>query len=274
MLVAYLIMLREGVEAALIVGIIASYLYKTGRGHFMPAIWAGVLAAVATCAVLGLVLKAASAEFPAREQELFAAIVAIVAAGFLAWMVFWMRSAARGLLGALQASVDEALVRDRAGLALVVMAFFAVSREGLESVFFLLAAFEQASGPWVPLGALLGLATAAAFGAAITVGGVRLDLKRFFRWTGILIILVAAGLLAKAVQSFHEAGLWNGLQTTAFDLSGILPADGVIGTLLSALFGYQEAPTVGAVAVYLAFLVPALVLFLVPMPRLRLARAA
>ena len=156
-------------------------------------------------------------------------------------------------------------------MALVAMAFFAVGREGLESVFFLLATFQQSAGFGVPAGALLGVASAVAVGAALTYGGYRLDLRRFFRWTGILIVFVAAGLLAGGLRSFHEAGLWNGLQATAFDLSGILPVDGALGTVLSGFFGYQDAPTVGEVTIYLAFLVPVLALFLMrrgrPAPR-------
>ena len=151
------------------------------------------------------------------------------------------------------------------------MAFFAVGREGLESVFFLLAVFQGGTGWTVALGAVLGLLSAVAVGWAIYVGGVRLNLRRFFRWTGVLIIFVAAGLLANALQSFHEAGLWNGLQAQAFDLSGVLPGDSVLGTLLGGFLGYQEAPTVGAVILYVAFLVPALLFFF---PQSRPTRSA
>ena len=270
-LIAFLIMLREGVEAALIVGIVASYLAQTGRGRFMPAVWAGVGLAAVLCLALGVVMNATSREFPQREQELFEAAVSLVAAAVLTSMVFWMRRAARSIKAELHDSVDAALGRDGPALALVGMAFFAVGREGLESVFFLLATFQQAEGWGVPLGAVLGIAGAVAIGALIYVGGVRLDLRRFFRWTGVFIIVVAAGLLASGLKSLHEAGLWNGLQGTAFDLSAVLPADSVLGTLLSAFLGYQEAPTIGAVLIYLAYLVPALVLFLTP-PRPALPR--
>ena len=262
MLVAYLIMLREGVEAALIVGIVASYLGQTGRGRFMPAVWSGVALATVLCLVLGLVLNATSAEFPQKQQEFFEGCIGVLAAGILTSMVFWMKKAARSIKAQLHDSIDAALQPgDRQGLALVGMAFFAVGREGLESVFFLLATFQQSVGLGVPLGACLGLATAVAIGAAIYLGGLRLDLRRFFRWTGAFIIFVAAGLLANALQSFHEAGLWNGLQQTAFDLSGVLPADSVLGTVLSGFLGYQESPTVGSLLLYVAYLVPALFFF-------------
>ena len=261
-LVAYLIMLREGVEAALIVGIVASYLRQTGRGRFMPAIWSGVAIALVLCLGLGLILNATSSEFPQKQQEAFAGCVAVVATGILTSMVFWMKKAARSIKAQLHNSIDAALrPGDRQGLALVGMAFFAVGREGVESVFFLLATFQQSVGADVPLGALLGLATAVAIGWATYLGGVKLDLRRFFRWTGVFIIFVAAGLLANGLRSFHEAGIWNGLQSTAFDLSNVLPADSVLGTLLGGFLGYQETPTVGAVAIYLIYLLPALFFF-------------
>ena len=273
MLVAYLIMLREGIEAALIVGIIAGYLKQTGRDRWMPAVWLGVVLAIVICIVVGVALDLTSAEFPQKQQEFFEGVVALAAVGILTSMVFWMKKAARSIKAELHQSIDAALrPGDRQGWALVGMAFLAVGREGLESVFFLLAIFQQSEGVSVPLGAALGLLTAVGIGVAITYGGMRIDLRRFFRWTGAFIILVAAGLLAGALRGFHEAGLWNGLQERAFDISGLLPADGVLGTLLSGLFGYQDSPTIGEVLVYLAFLLPALYLFFsqrrpVPTPR-------
>ena len=271
MLVAYLIMFREGVEAALIVGIVAGYLKQTGRSAWMSYVWLGVVSAVLLCVAIGVLLDVTSSEFPQKQQEMFEGVVAVFATGILTAMVFWMKKAARSIKTEIHQSIDAALdASDGQGLALVAMAFFAVGREGLESVFFLLASFQQDVGIGVPLGAMLGVTSAVAVGAAVTYGGYRLDLRRFFRWTGILIVFVAAGLLAGGLRAFHEAGLWNGLQGIAFDLSTILPADGVLGTLLSGLFGYRDAPTVGEVVIYLAFLVPVLALFLTqgrPTPR-------
>ncbi len=265
MLVAYLIMLREGIEAALIVGIVAAYLKQTGRGRFMPAVWTGVVVAAALCLALGIAMTRAEAEFPQKQQEFFEGAVALVAVGVLTSMVFWMKKAAKSIKAELHDSVDAALARSSGGgMGLVLMAFFAVGREGLESVFFLLATFQQDLGWGPPAGALLGVLSAVGFGAAITYGGYRLNLRRFFTWTSALIVFVAAGLLSTALRSFHEAGLWNGLQGQAFDLSNVLPADGTLGTLLSGIFGYQDAPTVGEVVVYLAFLIPALWLLFAP----------
>ena len=161
MLVAFLVMLREGIEAALIVGIIAGYLAQTGRRDWMPAVWVGVLLAVAAALLVGAGLQLVSAEFPQRAQELFEAIVGLVAVAVLTSMVFWMRKVARSIRGELHHSIDEALAgSSQHGLALIGMVFLAVAREGLESVFFLLAIFQQSPDPLAPLGALLGILVA------------------------------------------------------------------------------------------------------------------
>ncbi|HEY2890982.1 MAG TPA: iron uptake transporter permease EfeU [Dongiaceae bacterium] len=262
MFIAFLIMLREGIEAALIVGIAAGYLKQTGATRLMPAIWIGTTSAALICLVAGIALNLASAEFPQREQELFEAFVGFAAVAILISMVFWMRKAARSLKSNLQNSIDAAIHdHGHRGFALVGIAFFAVAREGLESVFFLLAAFQQSKGLAVPLGALGGLLLAITVGYAIYQGGARLNLRVFFRWTGVFILFVASGLMAGSLRSLHEAGIWNGLQATAFDLSGVLPADGLLGSLLAGLLGYHDTPSTGEVLVYFALLLPALFFF-------------
>jgi high-affinity iron transporter len=264
MLIPFLIMLREGIEAALMVGIIASYLSQTGRGTMLPMVWAGVISASVLCLALGIGLDLASAEFPQAQQELFEAVVGVIAVVVLTSMVFWMRKAARSIKAQLHDSVDAALKPGGSGMGLVVMVFFAVGREGLESVFFLLATFQQDVGMAVPIGAILGLLGAIAIGFAIYKGGVKLNLRVFFRWTGVFIVFVAAGLLATAVRSLHEAGLWDGLQAPAFDLSNALPNDSITGTLLAGLFGYNDTPAIGEVLAYVIYLLPALLLFMLP----------
>ena len=268
MLAPFLIMLREGLEAALVTGIIASYLRQTGRQDWLPAIWVGVFLAVALSLFSGAALLLVSAEFPQKAQELFEAAIGLVAVAVLTSMVFWMRRAARTIKAGLHRDIDAAMEAPQgAAWALIGMAFFAVAREGLESVFFLLAIFQQSPGPAAPLSALAGVAVAVAVGLAIYFGGVRIDLKRFFLWTGVFILFVAAGLLAGALRNLHEAGLWNALQTRVFDLSETLPVSGVAGTVLSGLFGYHEAPTLGEALVWAAFLAVTLVLFLRPPAR-------
>ncbi|NWA01774.1 iron uptake transporter permease EfeU [Pseudomonas gingeri] len=265
MLVPFLIMLREGIEAALIVGIIASYLKQTGRGQWMPAVWIGVFLAAALALLVGGGLELMSAEFPQKQQELFEGIVGLIAVGILSSMVFWMRKVARSIKHSLHVSLDHALAGSRHQVwALIAMVFFAVAREGLETVFFLLAVFQQSEGPGAPIGALLGLILAIFVGFAIYTGSMRLNLSLFFRWTGLFILVVAAGILANSVQALHEAGLWNHLQAVVFDISATLPMDGPIGSVLAGMFGYQDAPTVSVVGAYLLYLVIALVMFFIP----------
>lgn len=265
MLVPFLIMLREGIEAALIVGIVASYLKQTGRGAWMPAVWVGIFLAVALSLFVGAGLQLVSAEFPQKAQEFFEAIVGVIAAVVLLSMVFWMRKAARSIKSELHASIDNALAHSSGQTtALIAMVFFAVAREGLESVFFLLAIFQQSTSNDASLGALLGILVSIIIGYGIYAGGIRLNLRRFFYWTGIFIIIVAAGILSGSLRHFHEAGVWNSFQTVLFDFSGVLPVASPLGTLLSGIFGYQDAPTLGEAIVYIGFLLISLFFFLRP----------
>jgi high-affinity iron transporter len=265
MLVPFLIMLREGIEAALIVGIIASYLKQTGRGEWMPAVWVGVFLAIAVALLAGGGLELASAEFPQKQQELFEGLIGLFAVGILSSMVFWMRKVARSIKHTLHASLDQALAGSRNQvLALIAMVFFAVAREGLETVFFLLAVFQQSEGAGAPLGALLGLAAAVMVGVALYKGSLTLNLSRFFRWTGLFILVVAAGILANSVQALHEAGVWNRLQQVVFDWSAQLPVDSPTGAVLAGMFGYQDTPTISTLGAWIAYLVIALALFFAP----------
>ncbi|MEI4472170.1 iron uptake transporter permease EfeU [Frigidibacter sp. MR17.24] len=251
MLAPFLIMLREGIEAALIVGIIAGYLRQTGRGGWLTAVWAGVFLAIAASLFAGAGLELLSAGFPQKLQEGFEAAVGTVAVAMLLFMVLWMKRAARSLKGAMHDGIDDAFSSaGGATWALVGMAFFAVAREGLESVFFLLAIFQQSPGIEGPAGALAGIAVAAVLGAGLYLGGLRMDLRRFFRWTGAFIILVAAGLSATVLGNLHEAGIWNHLQTPLWDLSRALPDASALGTVLGGVLGYDEALTRGQALVW------------------------
>ena len=272
--VPFLIMFREGLEAALIVSLIAGYLKRTNRSQWLGSVWIGVVLACLLCLGLGWWINETSGEFPQKQQELFEGLVAAIAVVVLAWMVFWMRKAAHSPKEQLQDAVDKALDSGSgSGWMLVLMVFFAVAREGLESVFFLLAAFQQDVGLAAPLGALSGLLAAVMVGIAIYWGGVRLPLAQFFRWTALFILLVAAGLAAGAIRAFHEAGLWNHFQDIAFDWSGVLSTHSLLGTFLEGIIGYQESPSVSEVGVYLLYLIPTLVLFLIQ-PRARTAQSA
>lgn len=269
MLASFLIMLREGIEAALIVGIIAGYLARTGRSDWLPTVWIGVLLAVALSLFVGAAVLAVGSQFPQRTQELFEAVVGACAVVVLISMVFWMRKASRSIRRTMEHDIDVAMADARGpAWALIGMSFFAVAREGLESVFFLLALFQQSPGPAAPIGALLGIAVALVLGYGIYRGGVRLDLRRFFKWTGVFIILVAAGLASTVLRNLHEAGIWNHLQQPVWDMTERLPVGSLVGTVLSGLFGYHDAPVLGEVLIWAIVLGGGLYFFLRPQPTL------
>jgi high-affinity iron transporter len=264
-------MLREGLEAALIVGIIAAYLVKMGRRDALPPVLAGVLAAVGLSVAAGVAIVLTVGRLPLVVQESFEGAAGLAAVAVLTWMLFWMRRQGRALKGELETGVAGALEAGST-TALVGLAFIAVIREGLETVLFLLAIGSSAGASAATvLGGLLGLATAVAIGYAIFAAGVRIDLRRFFTITGTVLIFVSAGLMAFAVAEFGEAGL---IPNTGrlFDLNGVLPASSPLGTLLAGLFGYRAAPTPLEFVAWIAYLIPVLVLF-VGIPRGRSGRA-
>lgn len=263
MLIAFLIMLREGIEAALIVGIVAGFLKQSGHSRLMPKVWLGVALAALMCLGIGYGIHSATGEIPQKEQEFVVGVIGLVAVAMLTYMILWMKKAARSMKQQLQDSVQTALNRGNGqGWALVGMAFLAVAREGLESVFFLLAVFQQSPTWSMPVGAVLGLLTAVVIGALIYQGGMRLNLAKFFRWTGVFLIVVAAGLVAGSLRALHEAGMWNHLQEVVFDSSKYLHEDSPLGVLLGGFFGYTDHPTQGEVLAWLLYLVPVMIWFL------------
>jgi high-affinity iron transporter len=269
MIPTFVIGLREGVEAALIVGIVAAFLRQEGRRDALRWVWLGVGLAVGLCAAVGVGLELLSRELPYRQQEGLETVVALIAVAAVTWMVVWMRRNARGLRRQLEHGATSALA-EGSMLALVAMAFFAVIREGFESAVFLLAAFDASSDPVAAGGgAALGFVTAAAIGWGIYRGGVRIDIARFFRLTGVVLVLVAAGLVASAAHTGHEAGWVNAFQTQAFDLTWLVEPGTVRSALLTGMLGLQPRPAVIEVAVYLLFAVPMLAYVLWPR-RLRL----
>ena len=263
MLIAFLIMLREGIEAALIVGIVAGFLKQSGHSRLIPKVWLGVALAALMCLGIGYGIHSATGEIPQKEQEFVVGVIGLVAVAMLTYMILWMKKAARSMKQQLQDSVQMALNRgDGQGWALVGMAFLAVAREGLESVFFLLAVFQQSPTWSMPVGAVLGLLAAVVIGALIYQGGMRLNLAKFFRWTGAFLIVVAAGLVAGSLRALHEAGVWNHLQEVVFDSSKYLHEDSPLGVLLGGFFGYTDHPTQGEVLAWLLYLVPVMIWFL------------
>jgi len=273
MLPTFIIGLREGVEAALIVGIIATFLRQEVRRDALRPMWLGVLAAVAICVAVGLALELLDQELPQRQQEGLETVVGIAAVGVVTFMIVWMRRNARSLSGELRTRAGTALARGSTS-ALVAMAFFAVIREGLETVVFLLAVLQNAEDPVAgALGALLGIAAAVAIGALIYRGGVRLNLTRFFRFTGIVLVFVAAGLVASVLHSAHEAGWLNAGQAQALDLTWLVVPGTWTSALLTGMLGWQPQPTVVELIGYVLYLIPALAYVLWPAPRRASAKA-
>jgi high-affinity iron transporter len=263
----FVIGLREGVEAALIVGIIAGFLRREGRRDALRPMWLGVLAAIAICLAVGIVLQILDQELPERQQEALETIVGIAAIGIVTFMIVWMRRNARGLSGELKARAGAALAAGSVS-ALVAMAFFAVIREGLETAVFLLAVLQSGDDPALgALGALLGLAAAVAIGYLVYRGGVKLNLQRFFRITGFVLVLVAAGLVASSLHSAAEAGWLSAGQGQALDLSWLVVPDTWTSALLTGMLGWRPHPTHAELIGYLVYLIPALIYVLAPSPR-------
>ncbi len=276
----YLIGLREGLEAALVVTILVAYLVRTDRRELLPRIWAGVAIAVAVSLAFGAALTFGPRGLTFEAQELIGGVLSIVAVGFVTWMVFWMARAARSISGELRGQVDRAAEGGR--WSLVVVAVLAVGREGLETALFLWAATQagtrEAVGAVVPtweplLGAGLGLLTAVAVGVALYRGVVSIDLSAFFTWTGALLIVVAAGVLAYGVHDLQEAGVLPGLNSLAFDVSGTIAPGSTLGTLLKGVLNFSPATTWLEAAAWLLYAVPVMSLFVLGVRRRSTAAA-
>jgi high-affinity iron transporter len=260
---SYLIGLREGLEMVLVVSVLVAYLVKTGRRRHLWPVWGGVAAAAVLSIGFGWALSYVSTTvLGGPGQELFDAITSTVAVVLVTWMVFWMRRAARRISGELRGRLDDAI-----GLgvgAVVGIAFLAVVREGLETTLLFFASAQGATTASPLLGLLGGLLTAVVAGVALYFGAIRINLSRFFTVSGVLLIVVAAGILKYAVHDFQEAGVLPGLTTHAFDASGWLDPGSWYGALAAGLFNITPQPTVLETIAWVAYLVPVLVLFLLP----------
>ena len=267
MLPSFVIGLREGLEAALIVGIVAAFLVRQGRRDAVRQVWLGVAAAVALCLGLGLVLDLLERSLPQRGQEALETVIGLVAVGLVTTMIVWMRRHARTLKSGLESAASTALARGSTR-ALVVMAFLAVLREGLETAVFLLATF-QASLDRVsaPVGAVLGIVAAALLGYALYRGGTRINLQRFFTLTSVVLVVVAAGLLMTAAHTAHEAGWLDLGQARALDLQWLVRPGTPWSAVVTGVLGIQPRPTVVEVAVWTVYLAVMLTVVLRPGPR-------
>jgi high-affinity iron transporter len=264
---AFLITLREGIEAALIVSILLAYLRQLGRSDRASLVWWGTGAAIAVSIAVGAVIFAVEGEFEGTAEQLFEGLVTLTAVGVLTWMIFWMRRQGARIKSELHERVDTALIAG--GSAIALLAFVAVLREGIETALFIFAAAKGTavtSGGVVEqlVGAAIGLGIASVLGALLYRGGIKMNLRDFFRATGALLIVVAAGLFAFSIHELQEAGVLPFLTGTAFDISASLPDDSGVGGILRALIGYQANPTWLEVVAWISYIATVGTLFLRP----------
>ena len=259
MLSTFIIALREGLEAALIIGILVAYILKTDRRHLLAPLWSGVAAAIVGSIGLGLILSKTSEELTERAEKLFVGTTSFLAVALVTWMVFWMKRTARTLRSDLHGKVDSAL---RTGpLALAGAAFFAVIREGLETALFVYSNFNTVANTGSSaLGLILGFAVAISLGYLIFKSAIKLDLSKFFRYTGVALVVVAAGVLSYGVHEFQELGWLPGGESYAWDVSSLIPKDSLLGATLGGLVGFDNTTSwlqLGIWAIYLTTVIGA-----------------
>jgi high-affinity iron transporter len=257
MFASALITLREGLEAALIVGIVLAYLGKIGRTDRRRAVWGGVGAALMASIALAVVLQALGTKFEGRAEEIFEGATMFLAVAVLTYMIFWMRHQGRNLQGALEQDVRAAVTSGQ-GWALAGLAFFAVFREGVETALFLSAAGFATDGTRLLLGGMLGLAVALSLGWLFFNTTAKIPLRHFFDVTSLLLLLFAAGLMAHGVHEFQEAGLLPTYFAPIWDINPVLPETSLVGSFLKTLLGYNGNPSLLEAFSYLAYWVAVL----------------
>ncbi len=257
----FLIGLREGLEASLVVGILVAYLVRTNRRAMLRYVWLGVGAAVAISLAFGALLTFGPRGLSFEAQEIIGGTLSIVAVGFVTWMVFWMAATARSLRSHLEGRLDTALAVG--GSSVFVLALLAVGREGLETALFLWAAAQATGSNTSPLlGGSAGLLTAVVLGWALTQTTMRLDLGKFFRRSGVLLVLIAGGVLSYGIHDLQEARVLPGLTDLAFDVSAQVPPSSWYGTLLKGTFNFSPTTSKLEALAWVLYVVPTLVLFL------------
>ncbi|GAA4611613.1 FTR1 family protein [Actinoallomurus liliacearum] len=264
----FLIGLREGLEASLVVSILIAYLVKSGNRRALTPVWAGIGAAIAISVAFCVLLSVASGEMQFKTQETFGGTLSIIAVGLVTWMVFWMRRAARSMKSELEGKLEGALSLGTG--ALFAVAILAVGREGLETALFLWTNINAAQSNSVQpiVGAVLGLLTAALLGYLLYRGGLRLNLKRFFTITGAALIVVAAGVFGYGFHDLQEAGILPGLRSWAFEPSTWFDGMGTPGqwlqTALQGVFNLTPQVTTVQAVMWVLYVVPVMALFLRP----------
>jgi high-affinity iron transporter len=261
MLSTFIIALREGLEAALIVGILVAYVVRTERRHLLKPLWTGVGVAIAASLALGAVLSFTSAELTDRGEELFAGVTSFIAVGLVTWMVFWMKRTARNLRNELHGKVDSALMDGPLSLALV--AFFAVAREGLETALFIYTNFKTVgAASTATVGLVLGLGLAVVLGYLIYNRSVKLNLSKFFTITGVALIIVAAGVLSYGIHEFQELGWLPGADDFLWDVTPWIAKESILGSLLGGTIGFDTTTSIVQFIAWAGYLVAVLLPYL------------
>jgi high-affinity iron transporter len=252
--------LREGLEASLIVGIIASFLARNGRRDALRATWIGVITATILCVAVGVALVKLSKDLPQQAQEGLETVIGALAVIMVTSMIIWMNKHARSMKRELEGAAAEALARGSAA-ALVTMAFLAVLREGFETAVFLVSVLGASNNTVAATsGAAIGILIAVAIGYGIYRGGVRLNLARFFKVTGVVLVIVAAGLTMTVLRTAHEAGWLNVGQSTPLNLSWLVAPGTVQASLLTGVLGLSAHPAVIEMIAWVLYAVPMIIL--------------
>lgn len=236
----FLIGLREGLEAALVVSILITYLVRTSRRDRIPYVWLGVFAALGLSVLFGSLLTYTRFSLlnTFTAQEMFGGIMSIIAVALVTWMIVWMRDTGARMNAELQGKLENAI---QGGIGMIVlMAFVAVAREGLETALFFFSAVQAAGSTIEPVfGFILGIATATILGYLLYRRAVKIDLKKFFTVTGYFLILVAAGVLSYGMHDLQEAGVLPGMKFLAFDVSSAISVDSWFGALAKGIFNFS-----------------------------------
>ncbi len=260
-----LIGLREGLEAGLVVGILVAYLRKLGRDDLLPRLWLGIGLAIAASLAVGALLTWGPYGLSFQAQEILGGTLSILAVVLVTWMIFWMLRHSRGLRGELEHQLDDTLAKtaEGAGWGLVLLGVVSVGREGVETALFVWASVKSTGDPALgTIGAILGIAAAVLIAYLIYRGFVRINLAVFFRWTGLFLILVAAGVLAYGVGDLQEAGVIPGWGQPAFSLAHLVPATSWLGALLAGIFNFTPEPSWAQFLSWLAYIVVTSIVFL------------
>ncbi|MEY4438418.1 MAG: hypothetical protein RL249_830 [Actinomycetota bacterium] len=263
MLSTFIIALREGLEAALIIGILVAYLVKSERRHHLRALWTGVAVAITASLALGAFLSYTSAELSPKGEELFAGTTSCVAVAMVTWMVFWMKRTARGLRDELHGKAEVAVAAG--ALSMGTLAFFAVAREGLETSLFLYTNFKTVGAiSTSTLGLILGLGVAVVLGYGIYNRSVKLNLSKFFTYSGVALIVVAGGVLSYGIHEFQEFGFLPGPDAFAWDVTSWMPKDSLIASVLGGTIGFDTTTSWLQLLVWAAYLGLTIAAYLAP----------